>query len=233
MSSKRDRPVCLSLPSHKRVHAMILKEKIVQESMRLFSTKGYCSTSITDILVAADTSKGGFYNHFASKEILFNNVLKEAQSIWREHVLSDVDTIDSPVAKIEKMLENYRDRYLKDNLTFPGGCIFVTFSVELDYLYPHLAQEVNKGFIGFKAMLARLLDAGKESGELPLDMKSGDLAEMLFSGMLGASVIYGLDKSTAALDRSIDTLIDYLEQQRKPQKDEEALQIEANEASRS
>jgi TetR/AcrR family transcriptional repressor of nem operon len=212
---------------------MILKEKIVQESMRLFSTKGYCSTSITDILVAADTSKGGFYNHFASKEILFNNVLKEAQSIWREHVLSDVDTIDSPVAKIEKMLENYRDRYLKDNLTFPGGCIFVTFSVELDYLYPHLAQEVNKGFIGFKAMLARLLDAGKESGELPLDMKSGDLAEMLFSGMLGASVIYGLDKSTAALDRSIDTLIDYLEQQRKPQKDEEALQIEANEASRS
>jgi TetR/AcrR family transcriptional repressor of nem operon len=212
---------------------MILKEKIVQESMRLFSTKGYCSTSITDILVAADTSKGGFYNHFASKEILFNNVLKEAQSIWREHVLSDVDTIDSPVAKIEKMLENYRDRYLKDNVTFPGGCIFVTFSVELDYLYPHLAQEVNKGFIGFKAMLARLLDAGKESGELPLDMKSGDLAEMLFSGMLGASVIYGLDKSTAALDRSIDTLIDYLEQQRKPQKDEEALQIEANEASRS
>jgi len=34
---------------------------------------------------------------------------------------------------------------------------------------------------------------------------------MLFAGMLGASVIYGLDKSTASLDRSINTLIDYLE----------------------
>ena len=115
--------------------------------MRLFSTKGYCSTSITDILIAANTSKGGFYNHFASKEILFKRVLSEAQGIWREQTLADLDKIDSPVEKIEKLLENYRDRYLKDNVTFPGGCIFITFSVELDYLQPHLAREVNKGFI--------------------------------------------------------------------------------------
>jgi hypothetical protein len=35
---------------------------------------------------------------------------------------------------------------------------------------------------------------------------------MLFSGMVGASVIYGLDKSIAGLDRSINTLIDHLEE---------------------
>ena len=186
---------------------MILKEKIIQESMRLFSVKGYCSTSITDILLVANTSKGGFYNHFASKEILFKQVLSEAQKIWREKTLVDLDQIDSPVGKIEKLLKNYRDLYLKDNITFPGGCIFITFSVELDYLQPHLAQEVNKGFMGFKAMLVRLLEEGKEQGELPMNVNSDDLAEMLFTGMLGASVIFGLDKSTATLDRSIDTLI--------------------------
>ncbi len=211
---------------------MDLKEKIVRESMKLFSTKGYCSTSITDILVAADTSKGGFYNHFPSKEHLFNRVLKDAQSIWRDQTLADLDKIDSPVGKIEKLLENYRDRYLKDNQTFPGGCIFITFSVELDYLQPHLAQEVNKGFIGFKAMLARLLEAGKERGELPSDVKPDDLAEMLFAGMLGASVIYGLDKSTASLDRSIDTLIAHLKQQKIPREDASAPLIKAIEAPR-
>jgi TetR/AcrR family transcriptional repressor of nem operon len=184
--------------------------------MRLFSTNGYCSTSITEILVAANTSKGGFYNHFASKEILFNHVLREAQGIWREQTLAGLDEIDSPVGKIEKLLENYRDRYLKDSETFPGGCIFITFSVELDYMQPHLAQEVNKGFMGFKAMLARLLEAAKQEGELPADLKSDNLAEMLFAGMLGASVIYGVDKSTGTLDRSIDTLIDHLEQQSIP-----------------
>ena len=212
---------------------MTLKVRIIQESMRLFSTSGYCSTSISDILAAANTSKGGFYNHFASKEILFNHVLREAQRIWREQTLDGLDTIASPVGKIEKLLENYRDRYLKDSKTFPGGCIFITFSVELDYMQPHLAQEVNKGFIGFKAMLARLLEAAKEKGELPAAVKSRDLAEMLFAGMLGASVIYGVDKSTETLDRSIDTLIDHLKQQKIPSEDVRAQLIHASEAPRS
>jgi hypothetical protein len=34
---------------------------------------------------------------------------------------------------------------------------------------------------------------------------------MLFDGMLGASVVYGVDKSAASLDRSIGALIDYLQ----------------------
>jgi TetR/AcrR family transcriptional repressor of nem operon len=188
-----------------------LKEKIVHESLRLFSSKGYCSTSITDILSAANTSKGGFYNHFATKEDLFYVVLAEAQRIWREKTLAGLDEIQSPIEKIKRLLENYKDQYLKDTENFPGGCIFITFSVELDDQQPHLAREVNKGFVGLKAMLKRLLDEGKALGELNDDVSTSAITEMLFAGMVGASVIYGLDKSTTGLDRTINTLINYLE----------------------
>jgi len=191
---------------------MTLKENIVHESMKLFSSKGFCSTSITDIMSAANTSKGGFYNHFASKEDLFFQVLDEARGIWRERCLSGLDEIQSPIGKIRKLLENYRDLYLKDSENFPGGCIFVAFSVELDDQRPHLAREVNKGFVGLKAMLKRLLDEGKESGDLSDGASTDAVTEMLFAGMLGASVIFGLDKSAAGLDKSINTLIDYLEE---------------------
>jgi len=190
---------------------MNLKERIIHESLKLFSLKGFLSTSINDILEAANTSKGGFYNHFASKEDLFFKVLDEARRIWRERNLSGLDEIESPVGKIKKLLENFRDRYLKDSEDFPGGCIFLTFSVELDDQCPHLSKEVNKGFIGLKAMLSRLLDEGKESGELSDSMSTNAITEMLFAGMLGATVIYGVDKSPESLDRSINALIDYLE----------------------
>jgi len=60
---------------------MSLRERIIHESLRLFSLKGFLSTSINDILEAANTSKGGFYNHFASKEELFFEVLDEARRI--------------------------------------------------------------------------------------------------------------------------------------------------------
>ncbi|MCK5313786.1 MAG: TetR/AcrR family transcriptional regulator, partial [Anaerolineales bacterium] len=141
---------------------MRLKDRINHESLKLFSTKGYLNTSISDILQAADSSKGGFYNHYESKEDLFYEVLAIAQRIWREKTLYGLDEIDSPIGKVKKLLENYRDRYLSDDYNFPGGCIFVTFSVELDDQRPHLMQEVAKGFIGLKRLLKNLLEEAKE-----------------------------------------------------------------------
>jgi TetR/AcrR family transcriptional repressor of nem operon len=190
---------------------MNLKEKIILESLKLFSLKGFIGTSIHDILTAANTSKGGFYNHFKSKEDLFFQVLEEARRIWREKNLKGLEDIENPIEKIKKFLENFRDLYLKDAENFPGGCIFVTFSVELNDQRPHLSREVNKGFVGLKAMIKRLLDEGRESGELSNDVSTSDITEMLFVGMLGATVMYGVDKSNESLNRSINTLIDYLE----------------------
>lgn len=188
-----------------------LKKKIIHESLRLFSLNGFLSTSMSQILEAAGTSKGGFYNHFKSKEELFFQALDEARNIWREKNLSGLDEIVNPIGKIKRFLENFRDRYLKDAENFPGGCIFITFSVELNDQRPLLSREVNKGFIGLKHLLKRLLDEAKASGGLSNDVDTRAITEMLFAGMLGATVMYGVDKSDANLDRSINTLIDYLE----------------------
>jgi len=191
---------------------MDLKETIIHESMKLFSLKGFLGTSINDILEAAGTSKGGFYNHFASKEDLFFQVLDEARRIWQEKTLWSLDQIESPIERVKRLLMNYKDRYLKDSTDFPGGCIFTTFSVELDDRRPHLAKEVNKGFVGLKVMLKRFLDEGQELGELSQDVSTVAVTELLMSGMVGSSVIYGVDKSSDSLDASINALIDYLEE---------------------
>ncbi len=188
-----------------------LKENIIHESQKLFSLNGFSSTGINEIIQASGTSKGGFYNHFSSKEDLFFAVLAESQTIWREMVLTATDEIESPTEKIIQILRNYRDRYLKDTENFPGGCIFITFSVELDDTRPHLVSEIEKGFEGFKSLLKRLLDEAVEAGELPVDLNSTTVAEMLFTSMLGASVVYGVKKSTSTLDCSIDSLIEYLD----------------------
>jgi hypothetical protein len=38
-----------------------------------------------------------------------------------------------------------------------------------------------------------------------------DVADMIFSGMLGASVMYGMDRSIDNLKRTIDSLIEYVD----------------------
>jgi TetR/AcrR family transcriptional repressor of nem operon len=191
---------------------MILKEKIIHESLKLFSLKGFTSTSIQDILAAANTSKGGFYNHFSSKEDLFYQVLDEARKIWRDRNLSGLKQAESSLEKVTLLLRNYKDRYLKDADNFPGGCVFITLSVELSDQIPHLSKEIEKGFIGLKNLYKRFLDEGKHSGELGKNVNTDAITEMIFNSMLGASVIYNANKSTAGLDKSVDSLIEYLKQ---------------------
>ncbi len=189
---------------------MILKEKIIHESLKLFSLKGFTSTSIQDILAAANTSKGGFYNHFSSKEDLFYQVLDEARKIWRDRNLSGLKQTESSLEKVTLLLRNYKDLYLKDADNFPGGCVFITLSVELSDQIPHLSKEIEKGFIGLKNLYKRFLDEGKESGELNNNVDTDAVTEMIFNSMLGASVIYNANKSTAGLDKSVNSLIEYL-----------------------
>jgi AcrR family transcriptional regulator len=52
------------------VHAESLRDQIVNASLKLFLEKGYQTTTIQDIIDAANCSKGGFYHHFGSKEDL-------------------------------------------------------------------------------------------------------------------------------------------------------------------
>ena len=186
------------------------KDTIIHEAQRLFSLNGYLNTGINEIIETAGTSKGGFYNHFASKEDLFQEVLAVSQKIWRDKVFADLDSIQSPTDKIIQILKNYRDKYLKDAENFPGGCIFITFSVELDDTRPHLVKEVYKGFDGFRDILKGLLEEAIEQGEFPGNLDSRQVTDCLFTGMLATSVLYGVNKSTHALDRSINSLIQYL-----------------------
>jgi len=190
---------------------MNLKEKIIHEGLRLYSLKGFSNTSIQDIMKAADTSKGGFYNHFKSKEELFYEVLKEARKIWRERNLAGLDETDESVEKVSKLLRNYSNRYLKDAVNFPGGCVFITLSAELNDQCPHLSKEIDKGFEGLKNMIARLLKNGQESGILKKEINTTDATELIFNGMLGASIRYSASKSSPELDRTINSLIGYLE----------------------
>ena len=190
---------------------MNLKETIVHESLKLFSLNGFLSTSIQDILSIANTSKGGFYNHFSSKEDLFFQVLDDARKIWREKNLYGIDEIQDPIDKIIKLLENYKNRYLLDTENFPGGCIFIMFAVELGDSRPHLSKEVQKGFTGLKVMMKRLLDNGQSSPVVYNGLNTDTITEIIFNGILGASVNYSLDKSYETLDKSINALIDYLD----------------------
>ncbi|HAA04805.1 MAG TPA: hypothetical protein DCE18_15770, partial [Syntrophobacteraceae bacterium] len=82
--------------------------------------------------------------------------------------------------------------------------------VELDDQLPDLAREVKKGFDSLKSMINRLLEQGKHSGELREETDARAVTELVFAGILGATIIHGMGKSATELDQTINALLDYL-----------------------
>jgi hypothetical protein len=134
-----------------------------------------------------------------------------ARRHWRAKNLAGLAAEPSPVRRIGLLLTNYRDRYLQDTANLPGGCPFIMLAVELADQHPDFAGELNRGFQGLRRMIRRLLEEGRQIGELQPATDTAAVADLVFAGMLGASVMFGVDKSFARLNATIDSLIGYLE----------------------
>jgi AcrR family transcriptional regulator len=59
---------------------MTTKERIIEEALTLFSTKGYKGTSVKNIADAVGIKDSSLYKHFKSKKELFDTIVEEIQN---------------------------------------------------------------------------------------------------------------------------------------------------------
>lgn len=97
---------------------MNFKEKIIEASYELFASKGYEKTTISDIIKAVGSSRGGFYHHFNSKEEILeaitegyiDNIKMRYYNVMENHKGSSVELFN----KIFKVFHHYKEGQLKE-----------------------------------------------------------------------------------------------------------------------
>ena len=67
------------------------RQRIMASSIKLFSARGYDETSVDEICVEAEVSKGAFYYHFESKQKLFIALLEAWLKTFDQAVQSPRD----------------------------------------------------------------------------------------------------------------------------------------------
>lgn len=80
------------------------KNRIIKCAHKLFKEKGFNNTTVDDIIKEANSSKGGFYNHFKTKdELLFNMVplVDEAYIEFMERDIKYKTSLDKIISYIQ------------------------------------------------------------------------------------------------------------------------------------
>ncbi len=191
----------------------LTRERIVEETLQIFSVKGFYNTSIQDILEATGLTKGGLYGHFGSKEELWSAAYGKAVEIWKGIVFRDVRKISDPLARIEKVVDNDLHEYVGGEV-FAGGCFFFNMLVELSGQSEEMSARIRKGFTGFAALLASWLEEAERKGMLRKGVDHREVARFLLVALNGAAALYAASRDKRFLSETSSQLRAHLRQLR-------------------
>jgi len=76
-------------------------DRILDAAFHAFATRGYRDTAVDDIAAASETSKGGLYFHFPTKEAIFRELMQTTADKLVARVERSVAQETEPVARAE------------------------------------------------------------------------------------------------------------------------------------
>jgi AcrR family transcriptional regulator len=155
------------------------EERILNQSMRLFLERGYNGDSIDDITRAAGLTKGAFYWHFRSKELLLRRIIEKYEKIFLDRLIHSVREVQGgALAKSEKYFRfNSAFAYYNREL-----CVsFETLAGELIGAHNKLEPEFRRIYKKYQKFLSELIMQGKKENVFKKELDV-DLAALAIMG---------------------------------------------------
>ncbi|QIQ04145.1 TetR/AcrR family transcriptional regulator [Streptomyces liangshanensis] len=168
----------------KNAASLDTRQRILDAALDQFHLRGYNGTSVQDLMSAAGSPKGTFYNHFASKEAL----ALEALRVYVGQIgLASLEgpTVGSPRERIENHLAHIVALGLA--VFAERGCLMGNFAGEVPAHSPPVAAAVGAYLDGWVANLSTVIEEAKEAGELTTPIASTDLAELVVDAFEGGA----------------------------------------------
>ncbi|MFG6148791.1 TetR/AcrR family transcriptional regulator [Halobacillus sp. B23F22_1] len=180
-----------------------LRDRIIEQSLGLFDRYGYHGVTVKQIVEASETSKGGFYHHFQSKdELLFvihdafiTYVSKEARRADKTHT-SPIDKIQEITRVFVKVFDLY-----KPHLS--------VFYQESKYLKPEYEKLIKQKRDEFKNLILQVIIEGQQSGHFRKELPPS-LVSMAILGMVNWMYKWYRRDGEYSIDEIADVFIDLI-----------------------
>jgi len=184
------------------------RNRILFAAMELFGVKGYQSTSISDILHAADAHSGSLYHFFPTKQDLLLAVLELYRDGIEPMLLAPAwENVSDPIERVFALLASYRRALERTECTY--GCPIGSLALELHEPDPPVRKLLSVNFLGWVRHVRACLDAGRD--RLPHDADTELLATFILTTMEGGVMQSRTHRSLKSFDASVAMLRDYFD----------------------
>ena len=156
----------------------------MKKSGVLFNTRGYKSTSISDITNATGFTKGAIYRHFKSKEELEKETLFHLSSVMFEKLRARIREKKTAGEKLRAMLR-YFESYIS-NPPVKGGCPLMNVAIEADDANPMLRKGAVKILDLLRDSLITVLNNGIRYDQIRPGIDTEFYATLIIASLEGA-----------------------------------------------
>jgi len=182
------------------------RSRIVGVAMHLFWEKGYGSTSIADILKAANANSGSLYHFFPGKQDLLIAVLDMYHAGIDQMLLQPLwEHVTDPIERVFALLNGYRQHLVNTDCQY--GCPIGYLALELHEPDPPVRERIAANFTQWVDRVETCLnDAGDR---LPKSLDRRALAHFVLTTMEGAVMQARTYRTLDSFDASIGQLRSY------------------------
>ena len=166
---------------------MDTRTKILDTAARLFSSRGYDSTSLANVAKDAQVSKALIFWHFDTKENLFEAVLSRTM----EPFVFDDDALRglTPGQRLSHLVDGYV-AFVQQNVA--SVRLFANLLMEEETRSDDFAEKVLGLYRRFRGLLEQAIADGQEGGSLARDVSPSDHAALILATLNGILVQHHL-----------------------------------------
>ncbi len=177
---------------YSKEHKQQVRLKIIESSRVLFNRHGFENVTIDQVMAFAGLTRGGFYNHFKSKEELFKEAvsgfLMGRGAQWREGAGIDVTSLDKNAAV--QMVDSYlSQKHLSD---LDGQCPMIALPSDVARANDDVKQSYQKLLEGMVYLYENSLSqrqAAHQQSESVIRKQALSLSALCVGGMILARTL--------------------------------------------
>ena len=171
--------------SYSKDHKQQVRATIVESARILFNRHGFDSVTIDMVMEDAGLTRGGFYNHFKSKESLYSEAVSSflmgRGAQWREQAGIDPSNLNADMSR--QMIQSYlSDEHLED---LDGQCPMIALPSDVSRASP----EVQAAYQILLESMVHLFEKGFEKSAKDTREKALSMAALCVGGMVLAKTL--------------------------------------------